>query len=63
MVEEINNRCITVHQPFATLLSMGCKKIESRKWKTQYRGTLWIHASKSPATKENLALAQELYPS
>lgn len=55
-------KSITVHQPWANLLVMGVKRIESRTWNTNYRGHLWVHASKKPATKENLLLAERLYP-
>lgn len=58
----LENRCITLHQPWATLLVMGVKVIESRTWRTQHRGVLWIHSSAAVATKENLALAQKFYP-
>lgn len=36
-------------QPWATLLVMGIKKIETRTWTTSFRGELLIHASKSKA--------------
>jgi len=39
-------KAITVWQPWATLIAIGCKKIETRSWKTSYRGALAIHAAK-----------------
>lgn len=36
-------------QPWATLVVMGLKTIETRTWATDYRGPLFIHASKSKA--------------
>lgn len=38
-------KVITVRQPWATLLASGKKRIETRSWKTNYRGELYIHAS------------------
>ena len=37
-------KVITVRQPWATLLATGKKRIETRSWKTKYRGELYIHA-------------------
>ncbi|HOV79443.1 MAG TPA: ASCH domain-containing protein [Bacillota bacterium] len=34
-------------QPFATLAAIGAKNIETRSWKTSYRGPMAIHASKN----------------
>lgn len=39
-------RALTLTQPFATLIAVGGKKIETRSWSTNYRGPLAIHASK-----------------
>lgn len=33
-------------QPWATLMAIGAKKIETRGWSTRYRGALAIHAAK-----------------
>ena len=38
-------KCISLMQPWATLIAKGSKKIETRSWKTNYRGELYIHAS------------------
>jgi hypothetical protein len=37
-------RALTVRQPFATALIWGGKDVENRPRRTNYRGTLWIHA-------------------
>lgn len=37
-------RAITVLQPYATLIALGLKRIETRPWGTLYRGRLAIHA-------------------
>jgi hypothetical protein len=40
-------KVITIQQPFASLVIMGVKKIETRSWSTRYRGPLLIHAAAS----------------
>lgn len=40
-------KVLTVHQPWARLLTIGEKLIENRDWHTPYRGTLLIHASRN----------------
>lgn len=41
--------CLSMHQPWASLLIEGFKRFEGRDWDTEYRGILWIHAtSKKP---------------
>jgi hypothetical protein len=40
-------KAITLHQPWATLVALREKKIETRSWGTQYRGKLAIHAGKN----------------
>jgi hypothetical protein len=39
-------KAITLTQPWATLVAIGAKRIETRSWKTEYRGPLAIHAAK-----------------
>lgn len=39
-------RCITIWQPWATLIALEEKKFETRSWSTAYRGSLGIHAAK-----------------
>ncbi len=40
-------KCISVMQPFATLILLGVKRYETRSWMTYYRGRLGIHASRA----------------
>ena len=40
-------KAITIKEPYASLISNGVKKIETRSWKTNYRGYLYIHAGKT----------------
>lgn len=39
-------KAISLTQPWATLVAVGSKRIETRSWQTSYRGRLAIHASK-----------------
>ena len=39
-------RVLTVRQPWASLIALGVKTIETRSWRTDYRGPLVIHAGK-----------------
>jgi hypothetical protein len=39
-------RALSLWQPFASLMAIGAKKIETRHWATDYRGEVAIHAAK-----------------
>ena len=55
-------RCLTLTQPWATLVAVGAKKIETRGWKTAYRGPLAIHASsRFPASSRALCREQPFH--
>ena len=45
-------KVISLTEPYATLIKNGIKKIETRSWKTSYRGKLYIHASSTKIPKE-----------
>lgn len=45
-------KAISLIEPYATLIKNNQKKIETRSWKTTYRGELLIHASKAKTPKE-----------
>lgn len=40
-------KVLTIQEPYATFIMQGMKKIETRSWKTKYRGEIYIHAGKS----------------
>ena len=52
-------KVISIKEPFATLIKDGVKIYETRSWKTNYRGELYIHASKSLSKSENLDTANK----
>lgn len=43
--ERDEGMCLSMHQPWASLLVHGIKTHEGREWSTNYRGRLWIHAA------------------
>ncbi|MEG6521107.1 ASCH domain-containing protein [Desulfotomaculum sp. 1211_IL3151] len=43
-------KTITLWQPWASLVAIGAKKIETRSWATKHRGPLAIHAAKKVDT-------------
>lgn len=40
-------KTLTLTQPWATLVAIGAKRIDTRSWNTSYRGPLAIHAARS----------------
>jgi hypothetical protein len=40
-------KALTLTEPWATLMMLGEKNIETRSWKTNYRGLIAIHAAKT----------------
>ncbi len=56
-------KSISIREPFASMIRDGKKTIETRTWKTNYKGNLLICASKYPKTEfsgKAIAIA-ELY--
>ncbi len=39
-------KALTLTQPWASLVAFGYKRVETRSWRTSYRGALAIHAAK-----------------
>ena len=52
-------KVISLLEPWASLVKENIKQIETRSWKTNYRGELYIHASKKKMTKNNLLIYKE----
>ena len=46
-------KVLSIKEPFATLIKDGVKKYETRSFKTNYRGELYIHASLTFSKSEN----------
>ncbi|XP_064013217.1 activating signal cointegrator 1 isoform X2 [Pogoniulus pusillus] len=54
-LQEISDEgwCLSMHQPWASLLVRGIKRVEGRTWYTSHRGRLWIAATaKRPSAQE-----------
>lgn len=51
-------KALSLWQPWAGAIALGYKKIETRHWFTNYRGTLAIHAAKR-WTREEREFTQE----
>ncbi len=47
-------KVLSIREPFASLICRKKKFIETRSWKTNFRGEVYIHASKSNLTSEVL---------
>ena len=52
-------RMLSLWNPWAHFLSLGMKRVETRSWKTEYRGPVLIHAS-SKDGKDVRAITEEL---
>ena len=46
--------CLSMHQPWASLLVWGIKRIEGRGWPSDHRGRLWIAATVQPPAPEDI---------
>jgi len=44
-------KCLSIKGEWAELINKDLKTIETRVWKTKYRGWILLHASKLPKTK------------
>lgn len=52
--------CLSMHQPWASLLVAGIKTVEGRGWYTNHRGRLWIAATvRVPPDDEVKAVEQQ----
>lgn len=57
-------KALSLTQPWASLVAIGEKQIETRSWSTIYRGTLAIHAAKGfPTDARRLCALQEPFRS
>lgn len=47
-------RTLTLWQPWASLVALGVKTIETRSWSTRHRGPLYIHAAARHPTFDDM---------
>ncbi|GAV85849.1 ASCH domain-containing protein, partial [Cephalotus follicularis] len=55
------NPCLTMHQPWASLLVYGIKRIEGRSWPSPIRGRLWIHAASKFPEDSTIKAMEDFY--
>lgn len=55
-------RALTLWQPWASLVALLVKQIETRSWSTKYRGPLLIHAAAWKITERQTIGAWEAWP-
>ncbi|KAM7249974.1 hypothetical protein ACFE04_021857 [Oxalis oulophora] len=55
------NPCLTMHQPWASLLVYGIKRVEGRSWPSPIRGRLWIHAAGKVPEESTIKAMEEFY--
>lgn len=53
--------CLSMHQPWASLLVRGIKRVEGRTWYTSHRGRLWIAAAAKKPTPQETAEVEAMY--
>jgi len=55
-LQEISDQgmCMSMHQPWASLLVHGIKKLEGRSWYTPHRGRLWIASTAQRTDQEDI---------
>ncbi|XP_044746061.1 activating signal cointegrator 1 [Coccinella septempunctata] len=53
--------CLSMHQPYASLLIAGVKKHEGRNWPTNHRGILWIAAAAHKPEPEEISDVEKFY--
>eukprot|EP00124_Ichthyophonus_hoferi_P001078 Ihof_evm18s49 gene=Ihof_evmTU18s49 len=53
--------CLSMHQPWASLLVAGLKTVEGRVWYTPHRGRLWIAAAAHVPSVEEIAAVEQQY--
>jgi len=53
--------CLSMHQPWASLLVYGIKRVEGRSWSTTHRGLLWIASTAQECQPEHLASMRAQY--
>ena len=53
--------CLSMHQPWASLLVLGIKQVEGRSWRTQFRGRLWIASARREPTPFEIDEVEQQY--
>lgn len=56
-----DTKCLSMWQPWASLLVYGFKRFEGRHWDTNYRGPLWIHAGAKEPDQATIKGVEDQY--
>ncbi|KAK3182921.1 hypothetical protein Dsin_030207 [Dipteronia sinensis] len=59
--DKLTNPCLTMHQPWASLLVCGIKRIEGRSWPAPVTGRLWIHAASKIPEEATIKAMEDFY--
>ncbi len=52
-------KCLSLTEPWAMLVALELKRVETRSWRTHYRGRIYIHAAKAfPRWAQDMAQEQ-----
>jgi len=54
-------KCLSMHQPYASLLIAGIKIHEGRSWYSSHRGRMWIASTAKVATAEEIKELEDFY--
>lgn len=54
-------QCLSMHQPWASLLVAGIKKHEGRVWYSDHRGRLWIASTSKEPHADDIAHMEQFY--
>ncbi|KAI4994334.1 hypothetical protein ZWY2020_029382 [Hordeum vulgare] len=57
----LRNPCLTMHQPWASLLVHGIKRVEGRSWPSPVTGRLWIHAASKVPDPDTVTAMEDFY--
>uniref|UniRef100_A0A0D9W1N4 ASCH domain-containing protein n=1 Tax=Leersia perrieri TaxID=77586 RepID=A0A0D9W1N4_9ORYZ len=57
----LRNPCLTMHQPWASLLVHGIKRVEGRSWPSPLTGRLWIHAASKVPDPDTISAMEAFY--
>ncbi|KAH8399916.1 hypothetical protein KR215_004195 [Drosophila sulfurigaster] len=54
-------QCLSMHQPWASLLVAGIKRHEGRVWYSEHRGRLWIASTSKEPHADDIAQMEQFY--
>ncbi|XP_062998840.1 activating signal cointegrator 1 [Elgaria multicarinata webbii] len=62
-IQEISDDgwCLSMHQPWASLLVKGIKRVEGRTWYTSHRGRLWVAATAQKPSAQEICELEATY--